>query len=63
MLDQGIKDYTTRKTGHTCGKLFRRGLVWGGMVLSAIYPNFTEVFAKMMGFKEILIQAEFAPEL
>ena len=52
MLYQGIKNYTTRKTGQTFVKLFIRVLVWGGMVLIAIYPNFTEVFAKMMGFKE-----------
>lgn len=52
MLFQGIKNYVKRETGQTFLKLFVRILVWGGMALVAVYPNITELFAKMMGFKE-----------
>ncbi len=52
MLYQGVRNFVTRKPGQTFLKLFIRVLVWGGMLLIAIYPNFTEVFAKMLGFKE-----------
>jgi hypothetical protein len=49
MLYQGIKDFVKREAGQTYLKLLVRLVVWGGMALVAIYPNFTIILARMIG--------------
>jgi len=49
MLYQGIKDFVKRETGQTVLKLLVRLVVWGGMALVAIYPNFTIMLARVIG--------------
>jgi hypothetical protein len=49
MLYLGIKEFVNRETGQTILKLMVRLIVWGGMALIAIYPNFTLIIARVMG--------------
>lgn len=49
MLYLGIKEFVNRETGQTLLKLLVRLIVWGGMALIAIYPNFTLFMARVMG--------------
>ena len=49
MLFQGIKDFVKRETGQTILKLLVRLVVWGGMALVAIYPDFTYKISKIIG--------------
>ncbi|WP_417909140.1 DUF2304 family protein [Candidatus Electronema sp. PJ] len=49
MLYLGLKEFINRETGQTILKLMVRLLVWGGMALIAIYPNFTLIIARVMG--------------
>jgi hypothetical protein len=49
MLYLGIKEFVNRETGQTLLKLLVRLIVWGGMALIAIYPNFTLFMAQVMG--------------
>jgi hypothetical protein len=49
MLFQGIKDFVKRESGQTVLKLLVRLVVWGGMALVAIYPDFTYKIAKVIG--------------
>ena len=49
MLFQGIKDFTRRETGQTVLKLLVRLVVWGGMALVAVYPDFTYKISKIIG--------------
>jgi hypothetical protein len=51
MLFTGIKDFAKREAGQTFLKLFVRIVVWGGMALVAIYPNFTMILAKLIGIE------------
>lgn len=51
MLFQGIKDFAGRKIGQTFLKFSVRVIVWGGMALVAIYPNFTMILAKIIGIE------------
>lgn len=52
MLFQGTKDFLKRESGQTFLKYMVRVIVWGGMGVTAIYPNFTELIARVLGFKE-----------
>lgn len=49
MLYLGIKEFVNRETGQTLLKLSVRLVVWGGMGLIAIYPDFTLIIARVMG--------------
>ncbi|CAK8716605.1 DUF2304 domain-containing protein [Candidatus Electronema halotolerans] len=49
MLYLGIKEFVNRETGQTLLKLAVRLVVWGGMGLVAIYPDFTLILARIMG--------------
>ncbi len=49
MLYLGIKEFINRETGQTFLKLLVRLIVWGGMGLIAIYPNFAMIIARIMG--------------
>lgn len=51
MLFIGIKDFAKREVGQTFLKLAVRVIVWGGMALVAIYPNFTMLLAKLIGIE------------
>lgn len=51
MLFTGIKDFAKREVGQTFLKLFVRIVVWGGMALVAIYPDFTLLLAKIIGIE------------
>ncbi len=51
MLFQGIKDFLNRETGQTFLKLFVRLIIWGGMGLVAVYPDFTMLLAKIIGIE------------
>jgi len=51
MLFTGIKDFVKREAGQTFLKLSVRLIVWGGMALVAIYPEFTRLFAKVLGIE------------
>ena len=52
MLFLGTKDFVKRETGQTFLKFIVRVIVWGGMGVIAVYPNSTEIVAKILGFKE-----------
>lgn len=49
MLYLGIKEFVNRETGQTVLKLLVRLIVWGGMALIAVYPDFTLIIARVMG--------------
>ncbi|MCW5199878.1 DUF2304 domain-containing protein [Desulfobulbus sp. F1] len=49
MLYRGIKEFANRETGQTFLKLAVRLIVWGGMALIAIYPDFTLFIARILG--------------
>jgi hypothetical protein len=49
MLYLGIKEFANRETGQTVLKLTVRLVVWGGMALIAVYPDFTLIIARTMG--------------
>ncbi len=52
MLFQGIKEFVKREAGQTVLKLLVRLVVWGGMALVAIYPNFTYSLSKLVGIED-----------
>lgn len=49
MLVTGIKEFIRRETGQTWLKLLVRLVVWGGMALVAVYPEFTSWLARVIG--------------
>lgn len=51
MLYKGIKEFLKRESGQTFLKLLVRLIVWGGMALVAIYPDFTTVLARFIGME------------
>ncbi len=51
MLFTGVKDFIKREAGQTFFKLSVRILIWGGMVLVAVYPEFTRLLAKIIGIE------------
>ena len=52
MLFQGIKEFAKREAGQTVLKLMVRVLIWGGMALIAVYPNFTWYLSKLIGIED-----------
>lgn len=52
MLFIGTKEFLKREAGQTFLKFLVRVIVWGGMAVIAVYPNATEVVARVLGFKE-----------
>lgn len=52
MLAQAFKSFFRRETGHTFLKFSVRVIVWGGMAAFAVYPNFTNLVARIMGVEE-----------
>lgn len=51
MLFQGIKNFKRGKPGHTLLKLMVRVVVWAGMALTAISPEFTIMAARIIGIE------------
>jgi hypothetical protein len=51
MIYQGIMSYVKGKGGQTLYKVFIRVVVWGGMSLIAIFPDFTNILAKLVGLQ------------
>ena len=49
MLFLGAKEFFKRERGQTFLKFSVRVIVWGGMLLVAIYPNATVLLAKIIG--------------
>lgn len=49
MLFLGAKEFFKRERGQTFLKFSVRVIVWGGMLLVAIYPNATILLAKIIG--------------
>jgi hypothetical protein len=49
MLFIGAKEFFKRERGQTFLKFSVRVIVWGGMLLVAIYPNATVLLAKIIG--------------
>ena len=49
MLFLGAKEFFKRERGQTFLKFSVRVIVWGGMLLVAIYPNVTILLAKIIG--------------
>jgi hypothetical protein len=51
MIYQGVKNFAKGKSGQTVLKLFVRLLVWGGMALIAIFPEFSNTLASIIGLE------------
>lgn len=51
MIFQGIKNFLRGKSGQTLYKLSIRIIVWGGMVLIAVFPDFTNTLAEIIGLQ------------
>lgn len=51
MLYKGIREFAKRESGQTFLKLLVRLMVWGGMALVAIYPDFTTILARFIGME------------
>ena len=51
MIYQGISNFIKGKSGQTFYKLASRIVVWGGMALIAIFPDFTNILAKLVGLQ------------
>jgi hypothetical protein len=51
MISQGVKNYVRGKSGQTLLKLGTRIVVWGGMMLIAIFPQATNILAGLIGLQ------------
>ncbi len=51
MIFQGIRNYIQGKSGQTISKVLIRVIVWGGMAIIAIFPNLTNILAKIVGLE------------
>lgn len=51
MLYQGFSDYTKGKNHQTILKLGVRIVVWGGMAIIVLFPNFSNVLAELIGIE------------
>jgi hypothetical protein len=51
MIYKGIENYIKGKNNQTTIKLLTRIIVWGGMALIAIFPNFTNLLAGAIGMQ------------
>ena len=51
MIYQGIVNYWKGRANQTFLKLFVRVIVWGGMALIAIFPDFSNDLAEFIGIK------------
>ena len=51
MLYQGISNFLKGKDNQTVLKLAIRLIVWGGMITIVLFPNFSNVLAKVIGIQ------------
>jgi hypothetical protein len=51
MIYQGIARYLKGKSGQTLFKVLVRVIVWGGMAIITLYPNFTNNLAAIIGMQ------------
>lgn len=51
MIYQGVDKFLKGKSGQTFFKLLIRITVWGGMAAVALFPNITNILAKLMGLE------------
>jgi len=51
MIFKGIENYVKGRNGQTFLKVLVRVVVWGGMVLIAIFPTFTNNVAEIIGME------------
>jgi len=51
MLFQGAKEFFKRESGQTLLKFGVRVVVWGGMGIVAVYPDSTEIVARLLGIE------------
>lgn len=51
MIFTGVKNFIRGKSGQTFYKLMVRIIVWGGMSLIAIFPDFTNILARLVGLQ------------
>jgi len=49
MIYKGVASYAKGETGQTLLKVSVRVIVWGGMALIALFPEFTNILAKSIG--------------
>ena len=52
LLFLGITAFVPREAGQTFLKLLVRIVVWGGMALVAVYPNFTYYLSRIVGIED-----------
>lgn len=52
MIYQGIDNFVRGKANQTFLKLLVRIMVWGGMAVIAIFPEFTSMMAKLIGIAD-----------
>ena len=52
MLFLSIRGFLIREPGQTLFKFMVRLAVWGGMAVTAIYPNLTRLIARFMGIED-----------
>ena len=52
MLYQGASNFLKGKDHQTILKLGVRIVVWGGMVIIVLFPNFSNVLAKIIGIQD-----------
>ncbi|HPN54840.1 MAG TPA: DUF2304 domain-containing protein [Candidatus Moranbacteria bacterium] len=51
MIYKGISSYIKGEAGQTLLKVSVRVIVWGGMALIAVFPEFTRIVAKIIGIE------------
>ncbi len=51
MIYSGIVNFVKGKTGQNFYKLSIRFFVWGGMILIALFPSFTNIMARIIGLE------------
>lgn len=51
MIFQGTKNFLRGKSGQTLYKLSIRIVVWGGMALIAVFPDFSNTLAEIIGLQ------------
>ena len=51
MIYKGVASYVKGEMGQTFLKVSVRVIVWGGMALIAIFPEFTRIVAKVIGIE------------
>ncbi len=52
MIYQGFERFSKREKGQNFTKFFVRIVVWGGMIVAVLFPEFTDQLAKFMGIED-----------